>query len=61
MFFLLQEEDLYRISTESEDIENNYGHYFDLTISMCDMETALNQLYHAVCKMASEPLWVPVR
>ena len=58
---LFQEEELYKISIDSDDIENSYGHYFDLVLTISDMETTLNQLYHAVCKMATEPSWVPVR
>ncbi|XP_065051704.1 protein PALS2-like [Rhopilema esculentum] len=58
---IMTDEEIYKALIDSEEIENNYGHYFDLELKMEDMETTLNQLYHSVHRMENEPLWIPLR
>eukprot|EP00794_Sanderia_malayensis_P017348 gene17348-19081_t len=54
------EEELDRIMFESSEIEKNHGDYFDLTLIQSDLETNLNQLYHAIKRIESEHFWIPV-
>ena len=58
---LFQADDACKLTLESEEIENNYGHYFDLIITNNDTETTINQLYHSVNKITMEPFWIQVR
>ena len=60
MFFPFQDEDLQEMITESEVLEDSYGHLFDLTVVNKDLEPAYSTILEAVDKLQQQPQWVPV-
>lgn len=47
------------IIEKARDMEDKYGHYFDMIIINNDMERAYHELLHEVNKVEREPQWIP--
>jgi guanylate kinase len=43
----------------ADEIENQYGHYFDATIVNDDLETAFTNLRQIAFNIESQPHWIP--
>jgi len=43
----------------ADDMESQYGHYFDMTLVNDDFETASNDLRQAAFELESQPQWIP--
>lgn len=51
--------DLQSIIDEARDIENHYGHYFDMVLSITDIERAYQELLREINALEREPQWIP--
>ena len=57
--YLFQDEELKEIMDKAHEMEDQYGHYFDLIIINNDVESAYQQLLHQINLLEREPQWVP--
>jgi MAGUK p55 subfamily protein 5 len=55
----LSPSDLQSILEEAREIESKYGHYFDLVLSMTDIDRAFNELMREINALEREPQWIP--
>ena len=56
------QEDEYRDSVSiAQDMEENYGHYFDSVIPFDDVDYVFQQLMYEINLLEREPQWVPAR
>lgn len=55
----VKDDELRDIIEKAREMEENYGHYFDLVIVNSDLERAYNQLLHEINILEREPQWVP--
>jgi len=55
-----QDESLERLMHESESLEQNYGHYFDLKIVNNDIDDTIRILQKNVDDVCTLPQWVPI-
>ncbi|XP_018023286.1 protein PALS1 [Hyalella azteca] len=55
----VKDEELKEIMEKAREMEDQYGHYFDLIIVNHDVESAYQQLLHEVNMLEREPQWVP--
>ena len=61
IFFVFQEDE-YRDSVSiAQDMEENYGHYFDSVIPFDDVDYVFQQLMYEINLLEREPQWVPAR
>ncbi|THD21076.1 Peripheral plasma membrane protein CASK [Fasciola hepatica] len=51
---------LERLARESQLLEQNYGHYFDLSIVNNDIEDTIQQLKISIDAFQTNPQWIPV-
>ncbi|XP_054157863.1 protein PALS1-like isoform X2 [Oppia nitens] len=51
--------DLQSIIDEARDIEARYGHYFDMILSITDIERAYQELLREINALEREPQWIP--
>lgn len=56
---LSKDDELKEIIEKAREMEENYGHYFDLVIVNSDIDRAYNQLLHEINILEREPQWVP--
>lgn len=56
---LLQEEELKDIIEKAREMEDKYGHFFDMIIINNDTERAYHQLLAEINSLEREPQWVP--
>lgn len=54
-----KDDDLKEIIEKAREMEDAYGHYFDLIIVNSDLERTYNQLLHKINVLEREPQWVP--
>lgn len=47
------------IIEKAREIEDRYGHYFDMIIINNDTERAYLELLHEINKVEREPQWIP--
>lgn len=47
------------IIDKGREIEELYGHYFDITIRNSDMDKTYQELYETIQKVQNEENWVP--
>ncbi|KAF2362318.1 L27-N [Trinorchestia longiramus] len=55
----VKDEELKEIMEKAREMEDQYGHYFDLIIINQDVESAYQQLLHEINMLEREPQWVP--
>lgn len=55
----LQEEELKEIIEKAREMEDKFGHYFDMIIINNDTERAYHQLLNEINSLEREPQWVP--
>lgn len=55
----LQEEELKDIIEKAREMEDKYGHFFDMIIINNDTERAYHQLLAEINSLEREPQWVP--
>ena len=56
------QEDEYRdLVATAQDMEENYGHYFDSVISFDNVDYVFQQLMYEINLLEREPQWVPAR
>ncbi|RWS06301.1 MAGUK p55 subfamily member 5-like protein [Dinothrombium tinctorium] len=51
--------DLQSIIDEAREIENRYGHYFDMVLSITDIDRAFQELLREINALEREPQWIP--
>lgn len=51
--------ELQAIVEEARDMEAKYGHYFDMVLSITDIDRAFNELLRDVNALEREPQWIP--
>lgn len=56
---ILQEEELKEIIEKAREMEEKFGHYFDMIIINNDTERAYLQLLNEINSLEREPQWVP--
>lgn len=44
---------------EAREIEDQYGHYFDLVLKMTDLDRAYEQLLNEINNLERDPQWIP--
>ncbi|GAB6026098.1 hypothetical protein CHUAL_012301 [Chamberlinius hualienensis] len=54
-----KDDELKEIIEKAHEMEENYGHYFDLVIVNSDLERTYTQLLHEINVLDREPQWVP--
>jgi len=54
-----QEEELKEIIEKAREMEDKFGHYFDMIIINNDTERAYHQLLNEINSLEREPQWVP--
>lgn len=54
-----QDEELKETIEKAREMEEQYGHYFDLIIINQDVDRAYHQLLHEINMLEREPQWVP--
>lgn len=59
VFFFLKEEELKDIIEKAREMEDKYGHFFDMIIINNDTERAYHQLLSEINSLEREPQWVP--
>lgn len=59
LIFILQEEELKEIIEKAREMEDKFGHYFDMIIINTDTERAYHQLLNEINSLEREPQWVP--
>ena len=55
-----QDEELKDIIEKAREMEENYGHYFDVIIINFDLDKACEELISEIDRLEVEPQWVPV-
>ncbi|XP_022246458.1 MAGUK p55 subfamily member 5-like isoform X2 [Limulus polyphemus] len=55
----VKEEELKDIIEKAREMEENYGHYFDMIIINSDIDKAYNELVKEINILEREPQWVP--
>uniref|UniRef100_T1IQP9 MAGUK p55 subfamily member 5 n=1 Tax=Strigamia maritima TaxID=126957 RepID=T1IQP9_STRMM len=55
----VKDEELKDIIEKAREMEDSYGHYFDMVIINADLERAYNQLLQEINILEREPQWVP--
>ncbi|XP_076321879.1 MAGUK p55 family member stardust isoform X2 [Tachypleus tridentatus] len=55
----VKEEELIDIIEKAREMEENYGHYFDMIIINSDIDKAYNELVKEINILEREPQWVP--
>jgi len=55
----VDDEELSEIIERAREMEERYGHYFDMIIVYSDPERAFKQLYDEINLIEREPQWVP--
>ena len=55
----IQDEELKDIIEKGREMEENFGHYFDLIIVNFDLDRAYEELLHEINSLEVEPQWVP--
>lgn len=58
-YFVFKEEELKDIIEKAREMEDKYGHYFDMIIINNDMERAYHELLLEINKVEREPQWIP--
>ena len=51
--------DLQAIIDEAREIEQRYGHYFDMVLSIVDVDRAYQELLREINALEREPQWIP--
>lgn len=59
VLFHFQEEELKDIIEKAREMEDKYGHFFDMIIINNDTERAYHQLLSEINSLEREPQWVP--
>ncbi len=59
VFFVEQDDELKEIIEKAREMEEVYGHYFDMVIVNGDEERTYSQLVTEVNRLEREPQWVP--
>ncbi|KAG8178780.1 hypothetical protein JTE90_022410 [Oedothorax gibbosus] len=54
-----KDEELKDIIEKAREMEENYGHYFDMVIINSDVDKAFNELLKEINTLEREPQWVP--
>ncbi|CAL1280502.1 unnamed protein product [Larinioides sclopetarius] len=54
-----KDEELKDIIEKAREMEDNYGHYFDMVIINSDIDKAFNELLKEINTLEREPQWVP--
>ncbi|XP_076011263.1 MAGUK p55 subfamily member 5b [Genypterus blacodes] len=52
-------EELKDVIEKAREMEQNFGHLFDVTVVNMDPDTAFHELYRLIDKLDTEPQWVP--
>jgi len=52
--------DLQAIIDEARDIESRYGHYFDMILTVTDIDRAYTDLMREINALEREPQWIPL-
>ena len=55
----INDNELREIIERAREMEETYGHYFDMIIIYSDPERAYQQLLSAITSLEREPQWVP--
>ena len=55
----MNDDQLKDIIEKAREMENTYGQFFDMFITMSDVERAYQQLLSAINVLEREPQWVP--
>jgi len=55
----VKDEELKEIIEKAREMEDNYGHYFDMVVINADLDRAYNQLLQEINILEREPQWVP--
>ena len=55
----MQEDELIDIIEKAREMEEKYGHYFDLVIINNDIERTYHELVQRINYIEREPQWVP--
>ena len=55
----MQDEDLKQIIEKAREMEDNFGHYFDMIIVNQDIDRAYDELLAEINRLELEPQWVP--
>lgn len=56
---VLQEDELKDIIEKAREMEDKYGHFFDMIIINNDTDRAYHQLVNEINSLEREPQWVP--
>ena len=56
-----QDEELLDMVMSAQEMEDNYGHYFDQIIVNTDLERTFDELIKAINELEGKAQWVPVR
>lgn len=54
-----KDDELKDIIEKAREMEENYGHYFDMVIVNSDIDKAFNELLKEINTLEREPQWVP--
>lgn len=54
-----KDDELKDIIEKAREMEENYGHYFDMVIINSDIDKAFNELLKEINTLEREPQWVP--
>merc|ERR1712083_365749 len=57
----INDNELRDIIERAREMEETYGHYFDLIITYSDPERAYTELLRAINSLEREPQWVPAK
>ncbi len=55
----VDDDDLKEIIERAREMEETFGHYFDMVIVYSDPERAYQELVHEINLLEREPQWVP--
>ena len=56
-----QDDALRRLLSESDLLQQTYGHFFNLTIVNNDIDDTIEQLQNAMRETTVQPQWIPVK
>lgn len=54
-----KDDELKDIIEKAREMEENFGHYFDMVIVNSDIDKAYNELLKEINTLEREPQWVP--
>lgn len=54
-----KDDELKDIIEKAREMEENFGHYFDMVIVNSDIDKAFNELLKEINTLEREPQWVP--